>query len=144
MPATRILQMRLLPHPVMPSEQDHIDVPMARVVLVSGHVVEVHIRDDARIDIAGIRASMLARRELLGDRKGPILFLAIGDLDWEAAVLQTDLFGEDAHSITAMGVLVNNRVLAMVANTYFGLFPAAFPTRIDSDEAALREWLAGL
>lgn len=128
----------------MPSEQRHIDVPMARVALSTGHLVEVHIRDDVRIDIAGVRASLLARRQLVGDHKGAILFVATGDLDWEAALLKTDLFGEDAHSITALGVLVNNRVLAMAANMYFGLFPAAFPTRVDSDEAVLREWLAGI
>lgn len=125
----------------MPNERSHIDVPMARVVLTAGDLVEVHIHADVRIDIAGVRASLLARRQLLGGRKGSILFLATGDLDWEAELLRTDLFGEDSHSITALGVLVNNRVLALVANMYFGLFPAAFPTRVDSDEAALREWV---
>lgn len=126
----------------MPDEIRHIDIPMARIVLMPASRVEVHIHPTQRIDVVGLRASMQARRELLGGGSGTLLFIALGDLDWEPAALQTDLFGEDAHTITAMGVLVSNKVLALAANMYFGLFPAEFPTRIASDEDELREWLA--
>ena len=118
----------------------HIDLAMARVVHTATDLVEVHIRPDTRIDIAGIRAALEARRHMLGGRKGGLIFFAEGDLDWERAALQTDLFGADAYSITSMGVLVTNKVLAMAANTYFGLFPPPFPTRVDNDLLALCEW----
>lgn len=95
----------------------HIDLAMARVVHTADDLVEVHIRPEVRIDVVGIRAALEARREMLGGRKGAIIFFAEGDLDWERAALQTDLFGADAHTITAMGVLVTNKVLAMAANT---------------------------
>lgn len=115
---------------------------MARILLAANALVEVHIRSDVRIDVVGLKASLKAREELLSGRKGPLFYLASGDLDWEPAALQTDLFGEHAGTITAMGVLVSNKVLALAANMYFGLFPAAFPTKISSDEAEIRAWLA--
>lgn len=124
------------------NEEAHIDIPMARVSRHANGLVEVRIPPDVRIDVAGVRAALQARRTLLPDGRGAILFTALGDLDWEAALLKTDLFGEDAGTITAIGVLVSNKVLAMAANMYFSLFPAAFPTRIHSDEAELRAWLA--
>lgn len=126
----------------MPEEIRHIDIPMARITLLRGGLVEVNIHPDQRIDVVGIQASMKARRELLGGGSGPLFFIAVGDLDWEMAALQTDLFGEDSASITAMAVQVSNKVLALAANMYFGLFPADFPTRISSDEAELRTWLS--
>ncbi len=126
----------------MPNDIRHIDIPMARIALMPGGLVEVHIRVDQRIDVAGLQASMKARRELLGGGSGPLLFFAWGDLDWEPAALQTDLFGADSETITAMGVLVSNKVLALAANMYFGLFPARFPTRIASEEDEVRMWLA--
>ncbi len=126
----------------MPNDKAHIDIPMARVSRTSGNLVEVFIRADVRIDIVGINGAMQARRELLPDGSGPVFFHAVGDLDWEPAALKTDLFGADAANITALAVLVNNKVLAMVATMYFGLFPAQFPTKISSDENEIREWLA--
>lgn len=127
----------------MPNEQRSIETPMAVVVLAADGLVEVHIRENTRIDVEGIRSSLAARRTLLDGGRGALFFIAPGDPDWEPALLQTDLFGEDASSITVMGVLVSNKVLALAANTYFGLFPAAFPIRIDNNEGAIRAWLAG-
>lgn len=78
----------------------------------------------------------------MGGANGPVFFHALGDLDWEPAALKTDLFGADADNITALAVLVNNKVLAMVATMYFGLFPAQFPTKISNNEDEIRDWLA--
>lgn len=125
----------------MLNEERCIDLPMAQVVHLPNDLVEVRIRPDMRIDVPGLLASMQARRDLLQGRKGPVCFIALGDLDWEPAALQTDFFGQDAESLTAVAVLVNSKTLSLVANLYFGLFPGGFPAQVFNDEAAMRAWL---
>ena len=117
---------------------------MARISIAEVGLVEVWIRPDVRIDVRGLLESMQARRTLVGDGKGAIIFLATGDLDWEPAALQTDFFGQDKENITALAVAVDSKVLTLVANMYFGLFPARFPTKVFNSEAEARTWLAGL
>lgn len=130
-------------HP-MNTNESLIELDMAQVAVLDGHLVEVRIRQDVRIDVRGLLESMHARRQSLPAAKGAILFIAKGDLDWDPAALQTDFFGEDVDSITGVGVLLDSKVLTLVANMYFSLFPARFPTLVSSDEAAMRRWLDAL
>lgn len=115
---------------------------MAQVALLADDLVEVRIRANVRIDVPGLLASMQARRELLQGRKGPVCFIALGELDWEPAALQTDFFGLDAESLTAVAVLVNSKTLTLVANLYFSLFPGGFPAKVFNDDVTMRAWLA--
>jgi hypothetical protein len=125
----------------MPSDLRCIELPMAQIALMGGNHVEVRIRPDVRIDVGGLLASMQARRELLDTSRGPLYFIALGELDWDPAALQTDFFGQDAESITALAVLVDSRSLTLVANMYFSLFPASFPTKVFNADAEARQWL---
>lgn len=118
------------------------DIPMARISLGSDGLVTVSIRPDVRIDVTGLLGAMHARRELIGEGRGALMFHALGDLDWEPAALQTDFFGQDEENITALAVVVDSRVLTLVANMYFGLFPARFPTKVFNEEPEARAWLA--
>ncbi|HRH37935.1 MAG TPA: STAS/SEC14 domain-containing protein [Flavobacteriales bacterium] len=126
----------------MASDLRTTELPMAQVALVDDNLIEVRIRKDVRIDVTGLLGSMQARREMLPGGSGCILFMALGDLDWETAALQTDFFGEDTDNITAVAVVVNSKVLTMVANTYFTLFPVRFPAKIFSEEIEARQWLS--
>ncbi|MBK9176843.1 MAG: STAS/SEC14 domain-containing protein [Flavobacteriales bacterium] len=126
----------------MASPENHKDIPMARITLNGEGLVVVSIRPDVRIDVTGLSGAMHARRELIGDGRGALMFHALGDLDWEPAALQTDFFGQYQESITALAVVVDSRVLTLVANMYFGLFPARFPTKVFNDESEARAWLA--
>ncbi len=126
----------------MTEPRSHIDLAMARVVHSTNDLVEVRIGAFVRIDPRGIRASLLARQDLIGPRRGPILYVVSGDPDWDPATLRMDHFEDFAGSIEAMGIVVTNKVLALAASTYFSLFPADFPVLIDSDEAVVRRWLA--
>ena len=127
----------------MAMEKVFTDIPMAQIVLCDDGMFEVHIRPDVRIDGAGLLGSMEARRSLLAGRSGPILILAPGDLDREPSALQTDFFGPDESTITAFAEMVDSKVLGLVANMYFGLFPARFPAKVCNDETQAREWLKG-
>lgn len=42
-----------------------------------------------------------------------------------------------------MAVIVDSKVLTPVANMYFGLFHARFPTKVFNDEESARNWLVG-
>lgn len=87
---------------------------------------------------------MQARRDLLPTGRGAVCFIALGELDWEPAALQTDFFGEDMDSLVAVAVLVNSRTLTLIANMYFSLFPASCPTKVFNDDPAMRAWLTSL
>lgn len=119
-----------------------IELPMAQIALMGGNLVEVRIRADARIDVVGLLASMQARRELLPGGMGAVYFIALGELDWDPAALQTDFFGQDAETITSLAVLVDSRTLTLVANMYFSLFPVRFRTKVFNSDAEARTWLS--
>ncbi|MEO8068678.1 MAG: hypothetical protein ABI599_13365 [Flavobacteriales bacterium] len=125
----------------MPEPNAYVDIPMARVARMDNNFVEVRIRPEARIDVTGLLGAMQARRTLLNGGKGAILFIVMGDQDWEPAALQSDFFGSDQENITAVGVLVSSRVLTLVANMYFSLFPSRFPAKVFNKEEEVRSWL---
>jgi uncharacterized membrane protein YjdF len=125
----------------MPTRSTQIDTAMARVVRTADNMVEVHIRHMIRMDEAGMREVMEARRSLMAGDRGTILFVAEGDPDWDPTLLKTDHFGAQAESITAVAFVVSNKVLALVLNTHFSLFPPSFSTLVGSEPSATREWL---
>lgn len=125
----------------MTEPRSHIDLAMARVVHYTNDLVEVRVGPSMRIDGPGIRAAMLARRSILEGRKGPLLFVLEGDPAWDPAILQVDHFAEFTDTIEVVGIAVSNRVLALAVNTYFSLFPPAFPYVLDSNADILRDRL---
>lgn len=128
-------------HLTIMSEHHYLDVDLARVVLTDHTLTEIHIHPHVRIDADGVCDALKARRLLLPDDAGPILIVAVGNPAWDTAALRVDMFGNDAHTISALGVLLEDRVLATAATMYFTLFPAKFPVKVDSNEPKLRQWL---
>lgn len=120
----------------------HIHTPLGRVVRTTGTLVEVFVDPQVTITAQAVREAMQARRALLAEDRGPVLFFAKGSPAWDMDLFHADLFADDRASITAMGVVLDNRVLATAIRMYFGLFPAPYPARFANDEAAIRAWIA--
>ena len=125
----------------MPDRIAQIETPMARVVRTADALVEIHLRPEVRVDVAGLEEALDARKTLMDGTKGAILFVAHGDLNRDSKVMQHDLFAERGTDITAVAVLVSSRVLGLTVKAYCELHPTEFPTRVDGDEGAVRAWL---
>ena len=125
----------------MPDRIAQIETPMARVVRTADTLVEIHLRPEVRVDVAGLEEALDARKTLMEGTKGAILFVAQGDLNRDARVMHHDLFAGKAADITGVAVLVSSRVLGLTVKAYCELHPTDFPTRVDGDEGAIRAWL---
>lgn len=126
----------------MPDRIAQIETPMARVVRTADTLVEIHLRAEVRVDVAGLEEAMEARSTLMEGGKGAILFVAQGDLNRDTKLMQHDLFARRGADITAVAVLVSSRALGLTVKAYCELHPTDFPTRVDGDEEAIRAWLA--
>ena len=125
----------------MPDRIAQIETPMARVVRTADALVEIHLRPEVRVDVAGLEEALDARKTLMEGTKGAILFVAQGDLNRDARVMHHDLFAGKAADITGVAVLVSSRVLGLTVKAYCELHPTDFPTCVDGDERSIRAWL---
>lgn len=123
---------------------EEVDTALARVVYTSPVLVEAHIKPDVRITAVALQEIMRTRRAMVGDTRGALYVIAPGELDWELAALQTDYFGPEGENLSAVAVMVDSKVLSMVVNSYFSLFPSRFPTKVFDNVEDGRVWLASL
>lgn len=121
---------------------NEIDIALARMVLAGPSLVEVHVKPDVKITVLRLMEVMAARRTLAAGVPGALYFIAPGELDWEAAALQTDFFGPEGDSLKALAVMVDGAILTTVVNLYFGLFPGRSPVKVFDDVEAGYAWLA--
>ena len=128
----------------MPDRIAQIETPMARVVRTADTLVEIHLRPEVRVDVAGLEEALDARKTLMEGTKGAILFVAQGDLNRDARVMHHDLFAGKAADITGVAVLVSSRVLGLTVKAYCELHHTDFPTCVDGDERSIRAWLVEL
>lgn len=86
---------------------------------------------------------LAARFALRPGAHGPVLILVPGHPAWDVNTLRSNVFTDYEHSITALGVHLEDHALATAARMFFALFPPPFPVKLLNDEQALRRWLLG-
>jgi|GEM_PF-6411515 hypothetical protein len=122
----------------------HREIDVARISVLPNTLSEIHVKEDEVLNTVNIRAMLQARAELRPGGRGPLLFVVPGHPAWDVNTLRSNVFEGHEQSITALGVYLEDHVLATAARMFFSLFPPPFPVKLLDDEEALRSWLLEL
>lgn len=122
---------------------DHttIDTRLATLAWSEDQILEIRIKPDMPLDVAGVSEMVEQRLKMTVGTKARVMTVLIPDMDFEIQVPTTDHHQPLATNTIAEAVVAPTNMLQKIAQMYFRYFPQSHPTGVFTDEVSARNWL---
>jgi len=122
---------------------DVIHTAISRVWMGVDGIVHVSLSSSAEIGLEEMKASTLARNQVIGSGRAPVLVDMRGITSMSKPAREYGAAPEHAAHVTALALLESSPLGKIIGNLFINFSRPAVPTRLFSSELDATRWLQG-